>query len=114
MIRAAFVALAVLVAAPAVAQTAAPQPDARERAADPAARDARRAEIRQVRESCRDETRAKGLRGPDRQSAMKSCVLAKKPELAKPMACAEEARARNLPRGDARRDFMRSCMRAAG
>jgi psiF repeat len=30
------------------------------------------------------------------------------------MACAEEARARNLPRGTERRDFMRACMATQG
>jgi hypothetical protein len=113
MIRPLLVALSLMIAAPALAQTPAPGATPQSRMT-PEQREQRRAEIRAVRDGCRDETRAGGLRGPERREAMKRCILARKPELAKPMACAEEARARNLPRGTERRDFMRACMATQG
>jgi hypothetical protein len=109
MLRPILLAIACLVAVPAFAQQ--PAPSTERQRLTPEQREERRAEIRKVREACRDEVRGKGLRGGERREAMKSCVLAKRPELAKPMACAEEARARGLGRGQDRRAFMRTCMR---
>jgi hypothetical protein len=74
--------------------------------------EARRAEMRQVRDACRSEVRSKNIRGPERREAMKSCVVAKKPEMAKVFACVDQAKARNLGPGQERRAFMQSCLRA--
>jgi hypothetical protein len=74
--------------------------------------EARRAEMRQVRDACRSEVRSKNIRGPERRDAMKSCVVAKKPEMAKVFACVDQAKARNLGPGQERRAFMQSCLRA--
>jgi hypothetical protein len=109
MIRSLAVAFALIAAVPAFAQTS-PAPQERQRLA-PEQREQRRAEIRQAREACRDEVSQKGLRGPQRREAMKSCLIAKKPELAKPLACADEARAKGLKDRDERRAFMRTCVR---
>lgn len=109
MLRPLIFAAACLLAVPALAQQPAP-PQERQRLS-PEQREQFRAEMRQVRDGCRDEVRARGVKGPERREAMKSCVLAKKPELAKPMACAEEARAKGLKRGEERRSFMRTCVR---
>jgi hypothetical protein len=73
---------------------------------------ARQGEMRQVRDACRTETDAQRLTGPERREAMKNCIVAKKPEMAKPMACMEEARAKGLKERSERRAFMRTCMRS--
>jgi hypothetical protein len=73
--------------------------------------EARRAEMKQVRDTCRDEVKARNIKGTERRDAMKSCIIAKKPDMAKPIACAEEARAKGMNRGPERRDFMRTCVR---
>jgi hypothetical protein len=71
----------------------------------------RQGEMRQVRDTCRTETDAKRLTGPERREAMKNCIVAKKPEMAKPLACMEEARSKGLKPGTERREFMRTCIK---
>jgi Spy/CpxP family protein refolding chaperone len=73
--------------------------------------EARRAEMRQVRDQCRTELGDKA-RGPDRREAMKTCMVAKKPEMAKLFSCVDQAKAKNLQPGGERREFMRTCLRA--
>jgi psiF repeat len=51
------------------------------------------------------------VRGPERREAMKSCIVAKKPEMAKVFSCVDQAKAKNLGPGQERREFMRTCIR---
>jgi hypothetical protein len=76
-----------------------------------ARRDTRLAEMRQIRDQCREETRSKA-QGNERRDAMKACIVAKKPEMAKVFSCVDQAKAKNLQPGGERREFMRTCLRA--
>jgi hypothetical protein len=78
-----------------------------------AERDKRRADLRAVRDQCRDDLRGRGLGRDERRTAMRACLVEKRPELAKPLACADQAREKGLRRGPERREFLRECMARA-
>jgi hypothetical protein len=63
---------------------------------------------------CRNDARAKGLRGPALQSAVYDCVGGQNPQLAARMRCHQQARAQGIGRGAAMKAFMRSCVAQAG
>ncbi|MGL4637695.1 MAG: hypothetical protein ACRCWF_17055 [Beijerinckiaceae bacterium] len=73
---------------------------------------ARRGEVRQVRDACRTEIDPQRLTGPERRDAMAKCIVAKKPEMAKPMACMEQARTKGFKERGERRAFMLTCMKS--
>jgi hypothetical protein len=59
---------------------------------------------------CRNDARAKGLRGPALQSAVYDCIGGQNPQLAARMRCRQQARAQGIARGGAMKAFMRSCV----
>lgn len=59
---------------------------------------------------CRNDAQAKGLKGPDLQSAVRDCVSAQKPKLAARMACAQQGRAQGVAKGDAMKAFVKNCL----
>jgi len=75
--------------------------------------DQRREEMKQIRKDCRATTAAgKTLSRDERRTAMQACIVAKRPELAKPYACADQARQKGLKAGTERRQFMRECRKS--
>jgi hypothetical protein len=63
---------------------------------------------------CRNDARAKGLRGPALQSAVYDCVGSQNPQLAARMRCREQGKAQGIAQGGAMKAFMRSCVAQGG
>ncbi len=115
--------LACLVTGSAFAQTAPPSPapgiapPVAGQSVDP---DALRALRRQTAQACRQEAQAKGLAGPERRSAVRDCVQAKLPAVARSNrsqikavseACKDEVKPQRLARPE-RKAAMEACMKS--
>ncbi len=101
-------------APPAAGQEAAPPPAAAPAAPPPGGAMAPAGSNRAIIAGCRNDARAKGLRGPALQSAVYDCVGGQNPQLAARMRCNQQARAQGIARGAAMKAFIRSCVTQAG
>ena len=99
--------LGLLLAAPALAQTA---PDPAPMPADTATAPAPRpvSALMQLRMDCRATARGQGLKGPALHDAVDACVIKARPEQARVIACRKQAQAKGLT-GDDRRHYARAC-----
>jgi hypothetical protein len=68
--------------------------------------------VAEARQACSNETASQRLTRDERQAAMRTCMIGKRPEMAKAFGCMDQAKARNLQPGQERRAFMQSCIRA--
>jgi hypothetical protein len=84
-------------------------PQLRERQA---AGQANRRAISEARQACSNETANQRMTRDERQAAMRTCMIGKRPEMAKAFNCMDQAKAKNLQPGPERRTFMQSCIRA--
>lgn len=67
-----------------------------------------------AREECRNSAKSEGLKGADRAKAVSDCFKKQRPDLAQKedarVACMGEAKTKGLDK-DARRSFMKECMK---
>ncbi len=72
---------------------------------------------KEVRKTCRDESKAQGLKGDARRKAVSDCFIKQRPDLAaKETAreqCFTDAKAKGLKK-DARKDFVKECRKTKG
>lgn len=94
--------------APATPAPAAPAP-----AAPPTAATPQQMTGKEVREQCRAQVIAQGLRGPARQAAVQDCFAKARPDLARAQQCRQQAKEQGLA-DKALRDFMKQCRASAG
>jgi hypothetical protein len=67
-------------------------------------------ELRAERFQCRQEARGRGYRGPEVRMAVRDCLQARRPDLARIVQCRDAARARGyIPRTPEFRMAVRSC-----
>ena len=59
---------------------------------------------------CKNDARAKGLRGAALRSAIDDCVGAQNPTLAARMRCSQQGKAQGVARGNSMRAFIRNCL----
>ena len=106
------------IASVAIAQTAAPTPTptpmptpaALATPAPAAAADAKLTG-KEVREQCKSEAKAQGLKGPARKAAVDQCFAQARPDLAKAQQCRKEGKAKGLADKDLKA-YVKQCKTA--
>lgn len=69
-----------------------------------------RASVKELRQKCAADERAKGLRGPALRTAVQDCLVKARPALAGVMACRKEGIDKGL-KGAELKDYVQSCRR---
>ena len=102
--------------APSFAQTAAPAapaaPAVTPAPAAPAASDMTKdgkPRMKIVREQCRDEVKAGGLKGDARKQAMGACIIKQRPDMEARVKCSMDPSLKGMPK-DARREAVKACV----
>ncbi len=113
-IFAALLMTGVLVAGPALAQQnppAAPPPATETKSPEPALTKSGKPKAKDVRAQCREDAKAKGLKGDARSEAIEDCFVKARPDLAAAEECRTDPKLKNLDK-DARKAAIKECVKS--